>query len=355
MKILINALSGIGDAIMFSPMLRIIKKQNPEAKIDMMVMFPQVKDFFINHEEVNTIYFIDFLNQSWIKSLNAVLRLRKIKYDVSVNVYPSNRKEYNIISKLIGAKLRVATRYEHLSAYNFDFLNTNLVKEVKDRHNVLENFELVKTFLPDISEKMIGNYDIRVSIEDEVWSKRFLIDNMLTDQYMIGFHAGSATFKNHIHKRWNVSKFSELATQLHKNFLAYIFLFGTEKDVNEEIYKSNSHYSYIPPIKSITQTAALMERCKLFISNDTALMHLASALKIPTVAIFGYTDYKELHPWKSEYRIVRKDLPCSPCFYNSPRPAKCIYRGTDAFKCIESIEVEEVLKSAEELIQKIPR
>jgi heptosyltransferase-2 len=97
-----------------------------------------------------------------------------------------------------------------------------------------------------------------------------------------------------------------------------------------------------------------MERCKLFISNDTSLMHIAAGLNIPTVAIFGYTNYKELYPWKNKHVIVRKELECSPCFFNSPRPVQCIYSGEEEFKCKKTIEVEEVVEAAEKLIKEIP-
>ncbi len=93
-----------------------------------------------------------------------------------------------------------------------------------------------------------------------------------------------------------------------------------------------------------------MKYCRLFVSNDTAFMHTAAALQIPTVAIFAYTNYKELYPWKTKHAVIRKDLACSPCFYNSPKPATCIFKGSDEFKCMKLIEVSEVFGAADRLI-----
>src|SRR5206468_8748575 len=124
--------------------------------------------------------------------------------------------------------------------------------------------------------------------------------------------------------------------------------------VNEKIHSSVQNISYVVETVNILQTLALMEKCRLFVSNDTALMHLASALNIPTVAVFAYTNYRELHPWMSPYLVVRKELDCSPCFFNSPRVVKCIWKGEDEFKCIKTITVSEVFSAAEKLIQKVP-
>ncbi len=149
-------------------------------------------------------------------------------------------------------------------------------------------------------------------------------------------------------------KYVELAKQLHQKHNAHIMLFGTEKDVNQYINDMTKGFSTIPETKNIMQSIALMKKCSLFVSNDTALMHIAAALKIPTVAIFAYTNYKELAPWQNKHIIVRKELECSPCFYNSPRPVQCIFSGGDEFKCIKTIEINEVMGAAEKLIEEIP-
>lgn len=354
MKILINALSGIGDAIMFSPALSLLKRYLPDSQIDMLAMFSQVKDIFSSNKNINRIFFIDFLHQSKFKSLKEVFSIRRNKYDISINVYPSNRKEYNLLNLLLGAKKRIATRYLNFSKANFDFLNTDIKNEIKDRHNVLENFDLIKLIAKNVKEDELGPYEVFIPIEQEVHATEYLIDNLLTDKYLVGFHTGSATFKRHINKRWHAEKFIELAKRLHKKYMANICLFGTETALNESILREIKHFAYIPKVNNIMPSLAIMEKCKLFVSNDTALMHIASALQIPTVAIFGYTNHKELHPWKSKHRIVRKDLDCSPCFFNSPRPVQCIYSGDEEFKCIKTIEVEDVLSAVDELVKEIP-
>lgn len=356
MRILINALSGIGDAVMFSPALRVLKKHLPSSStIDMMVMYRQVEDIYKSNPDINKIHFIDFLKQPKLKSLKDVISLRKNKYDASINVYPSNRREYNIVNFLIGAKKRIAVKYSHYSWSNWDFLNNHLKPEVLNRHNVLENYDLAKIIVSAAKEDELGPYAVKVPMDDEVIAQKFFIDNLLFDKMIIGFHAGSAVFKGHINKRWNVNKYIELARELHKKYFAHILLLGTEGDVNTAINKEIGSFVYFPKVKNITETMALMKKCSLFVSNDTALMHLAAGLKIPQAAIFGYTNHKELAPWMNKHVIIRRELECSPCFYNSPKPVKCIYTSEEEFKCIRTIEVSEVLAACERLIEEIPR
>ena len=354
MKILINALSGIGDALMFSPALSVLKKHLPDAQTEMMVMFKAVRDIYLNNPNISKIHFIDFLNQPRWKSLRHVINLRKNRYDASLNVYPSNRKEYNIINFLIGARLKIAHRYNNLSAREFDFLNNRLVKETKDLHNVIENFNLICQLAPHAKSDELGRLEIYIPLEDEIWATKYCINNKLTDKLIIGFHAGSATFKGHINKRWGIEKYTALAEKLNKDFDAKIVLFGNEAELNNKILGEIRNFAFYPETDSINKSLALIEKCRLFVSGDTAFMHIAAALGIPQVAIFGYTNYRELYPWKNKHILIKKELECSPCFYNSPRPVKCIYKGNDEFKCMRDISVEEVYNACIQLIGEIP-
>ena len=350
MKILINALSGIGDAIMFSPALALLKKHLPDSKIDMLVMFKQVKELYSRNPAINNIYFFDLLNQPKIQSFKDIKGLRKNRYDASINVYPSNRREYNGVQFVIGAKKRIAKRYNNYSFTNFDFLNNYLSDEIKDRHNVLQNFDLVKFIAPEAKEEELGGFDIFLNDEEKTFADKYFAENKLNETPVFGFHAGSATLKGHINKRWSADKYIQLAKELNKKYGAKILLFGTEKDVNDKIAAACGEITLIPKVKGIMQSLALMAKCSLMVTNDTALMHLAAGLKVPTAAIFAYTNYKELFPWKNEHIIVRKELECSPCFFNSPRPVQCIYSGEDEFKCIKTISVEEVLDACGKLV-----
>jgi heptosyltransferase-2 len=335
---------------MFYPAFALLKKHLPDSQIDMLAMFSQVRDIFSASPHLNKIYHIDFLHQTKFKSLREVMAIRRNKYDYSINVYPSNRWEYNLLQRMLGAKRRIAAKYLNFSRRELDFLNTDLVKEVKNRHNVLQNFDQVRVIVPGIKEEELGPYEIILKQEDEGWVNKYVANNNPGNKKLIGFHAGSQTFKGHINKRWNYKKYIELAKKLSAEYNAMILLLGTENDVNESINSETKEITLIPETKSITQSIALMKKCKLIVSNDTAIMHIAAALQVPTVAIFGYTNYKELYPWNNKHVIIRRKLDCSPCFFNSPRPVNCIFSGEEEFKCIKGIGIDEVYDACRKLL-----
>lgn len=355
MKILINALSGNGDALMFSPALKLLKEKIPGVQIDMLAMFKSVKEMYSQSPYLDTIYFVDFLHQSKIKSLKEIGKIRKNKYDVSINTYPTNRNEYNILNFLLGAKKRIAHHYTHTNFFRLEFLNTDLADEVKDRHNVLQNIEAIKKILEISSDYKIGNMEIALKREDEESAIKWFEEINTDGKTIIGFHPGSALLKNHINKRWDKLKYAELGNTLMANNNAIILLFGNEFDLNREINEMMGNRGVIASTKNFMDSMARQKYCDLFVSNDTAFLHSAAAFGIPTVGIFGYTNHKELYPWNCKHIIVRKDLDCSPCFFNSPKPASCKWKGEDEFKCIKTISVEEVYSACAELLPvKIP-
>lgn len=344
MKILINALSGNGDALMFSPLLPLIKKYIPNSQIDMLVMFKSVKEMYEHNPYLTNIYHINFLKQPKSVSLKQVSGLKRNKYDVSINVYPSNRFEYNFLNYLLGAKKRLAHSYNHSNFFRAEFLNNVLVPEVKDRHNVLQNFNLVRKII-NMKEDEAGPMEIFLSREEDKNAKEWIRSINPGNKKVIGIHAGSSTLKNHIHKRWDKEKYAELCNMLIEKHDCKILLFGNEFDLNNEINEKMNSQGIIASTDNYMDSMARLKYCDYFISNDTAFLHSAAAFRVPLITIFAYTNWKELYPWKCRHEIVRLNLNCSPCFYNSPKPVECIWQGIDEFKCINNITVEKVYEA----------
>jgi heptosyltransferase II len=349
MKILINALSGIGDALMFSPALRIFKDLMPDSEIDMHVMFKSVGELFENNPHIHEIMFSDFFNQPKSKSLKNVLSLRKRHYDYSINVYPSNRLEYNILNFLISAKKRLSHKYIKDNFLRMGFLNSDRIVEVKNSHNVIQNSEFVK-IISKVSGFKIGPLEIYFSDAENRQNEEWLKENNFNNRIIAGFHSGSSTLKNHINKRWAKEKYIELGRKIIKDYSAVILLFGTETELNQEISKALGDNAVISSDKNFRNSLNKLRNCRFFVSNDTAFMHCSAALNVPTIAIFGYTNSKELFPWQVKHKIIRKELTCSPCFYNSPKAAHCIFQGDEEFKCLKTIGVDEVFEAVKELI-----
>lgn len=353
MKILVNALSGIGDSLMFSPALRVLKENLPEATIDFLVMYESVKQLYEKNPFINHIYFIDFLRIPKIQSIKNILKIRFENYDYTINVYPSNRLEYNMLNFLLGRHSRISYTYTHSNIFRFEFLNNILIPEVKDKHNVLQNLEIVKRIIKK-DDIIPDDMEIYLSENTENNAINWFNHNNITAKYIIGLHPGSSTLKNHINKRWAKDKFAQLGKILMKKYGAQILLFGNESGLNEEINALMGNQASIVKTDNFMDSMSILKKCNLFISNDTAFLHCSSAFKIPVVAIFGYTNYKELFPWNTKHSILRLPLDCSPCFYNSPKPASCKWQGDETFKCLKDISVEDVYNACQTLIEEIP-
>ena len=358
MKILILALSGIGDALMFTPALRLLKQELPQSEIDVMVMFGGAKDIFKNSPYINKVIHFNFLKEGEIKSLSFVLSLRG-KYDVTINVYPSNRKEYNLISFLIGARKRVAVRYLRMNAVNLGWLNNLTVEESDLTHNVQTNIRMVEKLIgKETNVKSMDEFKLQIFFSDDdlAFAQNYLNEkNISVNDFVIGFHPGCATLKNHIKRRWEPEKFSLLATKLVEKYSAKILIFGgpeeleLKKEVRNNIASKNV---VVVETETLLQSSAVMKRCNLFITNDSALMHIASALQLPVVAIIGPTNINYIHPWNTKYKIASLDLECSPCFFYSPKPLTC-KRDDLKFKCIKELSVENVYDKVTEMISEI--
>jgi heptosyltransferase-2 len=120
-------------------------------------------------------------------------------------------------------------------------------------------------------------------------------------------------------KRWPVEHFATLAQQLiAKEIDAQVILLGSKSDhaLGERIRTQTSN---IPKIynwcgaTSLDEAIALIGMSKALVSNDSGLMHIGAALKIPQVAIFGSSDPYHTPPLSDNAKVIWLNLPCSPC------------------------------------------
>lgn len=336
---------------MFTPALLKLREHYKDAQIDVMVMFKGTKDIYENMPFVSNVYYYDFINSNPFSVLRYLLKFRK-KYDLTVNVYPSNRKEYNIINFLTGASKRAGVRYLRKDFVNLGLLNNLTIREDDSLHNVEENIRLIEKITgTGISE--IPPLQLEIAEKEIDFGKEYLKQLKINiSDLVIGFHPGCATLKNHINRRWESEKFIELGKKLIRVKGAKILLFGgpEEKELKDSIASGiNSGSVYSVVTDNLLQSVAVMKRCDVFVTNDSALMHIAAALKLNTVSIIGPTNINYIRPWQTEYKIASLNLDCAPCFYYSPRPLTCT-RKDIKYKCIKKLDVDLVYNKVLEFL-----
>jgi heptosyltransferase-2 len=181
--------------------------------------------------------------------------------------------------------------------------------------------------------------------KDEIYqAKETLGKNHITpDDLLIGINPG-ATYGSS--KRWYPERFSQVAAALVKKYHAKIIIFGGpgERDIAEEIVRASGPSLFnMSGQTTIRGLMALLSQCRLLLTNDSGPMHIAAALGVPVVAIFGSTDPALTTPIGTGHVIIRKNVPCSPCFRR-----EC----PTNLECMDLIQVKDVLEGVEKIIDR---
>lgn len=351
---------------MAMPMLKTLRRQLPEAEVHVLVRHQASKELL---ERIGSQHQVHVLNpniqRSVAQKLQFLWALRQEQYDVHITTFPSNRREFHLLSALIGAKRRIALRYEVGHLETFGFLQTDLVDADANRHEVDQNLSLLTPLGVNaiLAER---NGGIRLSNQECQTAEDFLKRaDIASSDTIIGFHPGCNPEQGNILKRWPAQHFAHLGDRLVEEFGIKVLVgFGGPEEHNlyQEIVGSMTYPAIIPPHASILYTAALIKRCHMFIAADSGLMHLASVLKVPTIALFGPIDSVRSAPFGTCDTIITADLPCIPCnkyphFQYGGSYIRCRYHGAQQGLCMQRITVEQVydtiLKNYANLVQGI--
>ena len=165
--------------------------------------------------------------------------------------------------------------------------------------------------------------------------------NPARDRINIGINPGSTYGPA---KRWLPERFAGVGKRLVNEHKARILLFGQgeEKHLSDFIAgRIGENCLNLAGKTTLARLAALLERCDLLLTNDTGPMHIAAALGVPVVAVFGPTDPRTTAPAGEKHIIVRKPVACSPCLKR-----KC---PTD-HQCMKAISVEDVFNAVLKLL-----
>lgn len=334
MKILCLCLPGLGNTLLFTPALRVLRTMHPEAQIDVLVMYESSRQVLEGNPHVDKVLLFPFRDAGGLKSLRFLLGLRG-KYDVSILGYPANRLEYNVISFLIHAKRRAGHRY--LRRDRLSWLNNRCLTENDRLHDYQENIRLAGLFGYGGTP---GKLDVFPDHEAarRWWTAQGLGGNV------VALHTGTSLDKGAPHRRWPPERFGALARELIAAGWRVVLVDGPAETETNKIVRRGAP-RVVPVHLPVRTLAGVLARCRCLVSNDSGIMHLAAAVRIPVVAIFGPTSTRYVEPL-TEHRIVSRGLACQPCFVYSTKPLTC----ERSFECMD-IPVEDVLRAVTEIVQ----
>lgn len=353
-RVLVISLAGAGDTLMATPLLRELRAAFPAAAVDVLTMQgAAARQVLAGNACVTESLHHDFMREPKWKSVWYCLRLRRRRYDLSFTVMPQNRFEYNLITRLIGARERVGFEFEIDCGARAKRMLTRTVREKTDLHLVENNLRL---FTEGLGRPMTGaDHALELTVGDasEAAAVEFLRAGGMEGRRLIGFHPGSGTTKNLILKRWPADQWAELAARVGREREHAILLFGSPDELplrRQILEKSGLPVTRItvPPSGSVQDTAALIRRLAVFVCGDTLLTHVAAAMQTPTVEIMGPTPPASTGPYRVRHRIVRLGLACSPCYGYAKFGIHCTQPVHMA--CLKGIDAARVEQAVRELL-----
>ena len=332
-NILIRGTNWIGDAILTLPAMASIRATYPRAHIAVLVK-PWVSDIYKIFSDVDEIIIYEDKYDTPAGVFRLANMLKEKNFDAAILL--QNAIEAAIIAFVARIPLR--------AGYNSDargLLLTHSVKrtkEIRKVHQINYYLEMVKALgCVTVDRKM--RLETRINLQDAKNIVQIYISE--TNKTIIGIAPG-ATYGQA--KRWLPDRFAAVADKLSESFPMQGILFGSKADwdVAEEVrLAARTKLINLAGKTNLQDAIYLISQCRLFISNDSGLMHIAGALNIPTVAIFGSTNPVTTSPAGNKTTIVHQNVSCSPCLEEI-----C---PTD-FSCMKLISVENVFVAAKNIL-----
>jgi ADP-heptose:LPS heptosyltransferase len=354
MKILVISLAGIGDTLIATPFIHELRANFPDATIDAFVLWPGSKDLLDGNSHLNAVHQKNLIQDGPLNSLPFLLGLRRRRYDVSINVHTLGRVHYRMVARFLGARLRLSHEYHGASRFERWLVNRTIPEDYSV-HSVENNNRLLslldrKPVLPR------AEYELFLTPAEEEWAKQFLAQKSLGPRKRLGIHVGSGGTKNLRLKRWPFGHYTELIRRLGQSHpeLAILLFGGPEEQSEHEqiLAESAGRPVFAPPTRNLRQAAALLKHCDAFLSVDTALMHLAAAMKVPNQIVIEAPTLNPTNlPWLTNYTVIRNSVLNGRSLDYYRYDGKPIKGTDDELKAMmASVTVEEVHRAVGEAV-----
>jgi heptosyltransferase-2 len=337
-RILIIQTAFIGDVILCTPLIRVLRETFPDSFISFLLI-PETENVLENYPHLDEVLVYDKRKKRGLGSfLRIVTRVRQGKFDLAVIPHRSLR------SALLASSSRIPERIGFDRAVG-SFLFTKKVVYDANVHEVDRNLSLLSNLSSCLTDR---SPELFPSSEDFSYARRLLGDSGITEaDKIVGVAPGSVWAT----KRWLPERFAEVSDLVLKKAGAKVVLLGSGEDrpLCARIADSMAGRPAVAAGKTnVLQSAAIISLCKVVLSNDSAPVHMASAMKIPVVAVFGSTIPEfGFAPYRVDHVSVQKRLDCRPCGIHGKR--QCPEKH---FRCMQDISTEEVYEAVLSLLKK---
>jgi ADP-heptose:LPS heptosyltransferase len=331
-RFLILSTTGLGDTLWGTPAIRALRQCFPTSYIG-VITSPVGKACLQHNRRIDELFVVE--NPVFFSLFPLYWKLKKRRITHVLNFHTSQRPILPLAS-ILGAAEIIGT---HGINKGLDFLLTHALDH-DSFHEIQRRLDIVSQVG---AQTLDSSMELFLSQEDEKIADSFLADQHIPSYFpLIALHPGAKDG----FKQWPVSHFVELGNRLVRNVGCRVIVTGTpgEKSLVESI-ASQIEGAIAATNLPLLAAAALIKKMDLLISNDTGPMHVAFAMKTPTIGLFTPTDPKLCGPYFVENAMsIVKSRTCSPCLKKKCREPFCLMQ----------IGVQEVYDAAMNVYLKYP-
>jgi len=340
-KILVRVNNWIGDVVMISPAMRAVRKAFPYAEISLLaktwvldaIRGSPYYDHLIEYDREGD-------HASWRGRWELVKQLRNERFDLALLFQKAF--EAALFARMAGIPRRVGFQSDARG-----WLLTDPLPLPLQGHHADHFLRIVEAVGVEAIDRRLS-YHLTPRARDG--AIQFLREHgIFGGGLRIAIHPGASKPP----RAWHSERFGEVATALARNHEATILLFGTGHDLQAvaTIRALLGSACILPPEgQSLQEMAALLEHCHLLLCNDSGPMHVATALRVPVVAVFGPGTPGRTGPFSDPelFRVVTRRFPCAPCrqkFFQ-----ECLPTASRKPICLEEVTASEVLDACRDLL-----
>lgn len=327
----------IGDTILITPAMRALRRRFPSAHIALLTgrLSEEIMRGNPDVDEILPFNESALFGPQPLEVLRLIQRIRKEHFDTAFIFHYSSW--IHLLVLMFGIPCRIG--------YTKDGSGFSLTHKIpwdkQDRRWTADiHLDMAKFVGAPIEDRGLT---VKVSEGDKDFADHFLRENEVErHDVLIGIFPGGGKNSRDVvsQKRWGIEKYAHVADVLSAAYQAKIIIFGSQDD--EDTALELTRISKLKLINacgktSLKQTAALLQRCAVLITNDSAPLHMAIAVGTPTVSVFGPSRADSLVDKDAKHITIQSPYPCSPCYCNS------VFPGCDKPLCMDAIGCEEVL------------
>ena len=341
-KVLFIRLRSLGDTILSIPLYAALKTWRSDLRISVLVEEPndQVLANNPNIDHIISIRRADGSNWKALRSrLSALAHLRQSRFECCINLHGGSTSAW--LTALSGARYRVGDiRFRNTIAYDLRIDSSVTPSTGTKIHTVEHQIEWLRAL--GLPKSDIPPSQVIPNPQFETIAKARLIKIGLKTGNPYAVVQPTSKFYT---KEWTADGFAEITDYLSIRYGLSVILTGgpgEEEKLKAVRERSQSKPSVLTSV-TISELAWIFSSASIFVGNDSGPTHLAAALSVPVVALFGSSDSTLWHPWGVPFKIVQNPFDCNPC----PGYRCLVY---DEPRCILSITSSQVKMAIDALL-----